>query len=1010
MTGLEGPSASAAFAHSFPQPTDLDDDSSSTNTCEGASSHFEATTDAPPAISVPRASYPLDGTAPAQVKAKAPEPEVHNPTEELRKPSDKSKASAKTGTTSFRTAHESVGDASSPRLSAVPESSFGGNAGRDPGQCREGLENRASTNGTTTPSMLPTSSTTSLLKHGHEAGKDSEAASHGMNDGPPTSSGYGRDAQPTEDSASLEPTKVETGLVRFDLPSDDIRRERQGRMRDQARKRGPVSRLRKDKVKDGEIVKVQNMLVRVEFTAHDIPADFTENDSEKMESRTIDKWKEYMVVCREYLDDETPFLLEMYRTRVIPVVEKSHTKRKCTHQIPLNRNTCKISLFSSLDKTMVIWVPSRKAKLVYILQARSGADSMEWYTFLRNTLGWNRNTVLQVNVPDLAANLRLENPFEKLESVRDLADGTDNDEAALLRTMAAEQVAAAVIIQRCLKMLERSEFSDVVSAWAADARIGLAWKRYDRLEWVHGANEKKMYGTIGMDKSHELELRPKQHYPTAVRIKKGESATEPAPVEGFLIRLTSQRGATQRFGRMFFKRLYFSTHNQFLVFNRPARADPPPSPNLPMRQDASIPGSHQISEKIPLIYSVNPFPLLDGQIQWLADAETSRIKHDRDAYDENDRKLGLVLKCDGVVNLCNVIKIRNVKRGAVPADGQVDSGSDVDFDQEVDDSRQDDGSTHVFDDQRTFELVLKNGLVIRLQAFDKVTKQEWIKRLQKLADYWKARTAADINLYKTVRRQNLERLAIDEQSESYVGQFARKWEVTNSFASPELYHMCGVGCCRSIHMSGILWRRPRMRAPFERNLVILSHGRLLLFQDALRGRDGRLIQQIHHERVGSLDLSDCYIYSGLITEHDMLYTSKPFDRSHPGRHALPRMYVEDGWSSTDEDTMTCFVIWHGKRSSWFRSQGLEEDGRTKRQVKKVSSLGKEGRSVVFKCRSRAERDHWVMSVAMEVSDGTVNAGYRGDCHSGARGTDFCDQIERLAIGDDVRLVGDEGKK
>lgn len=92
------------------------------------------------------------------------------------------------------------------------------------------------------------------------------------------------------------------------------------------------------------------------------------------------------------------------------------------------------------------------------------------------------------------------------------------------------------------------------------------------------------------------------------------------------------------------------------------------------------------------------------------------------------------------------------------------------------------------------------------------------------------------------------------------------------------------------------------------------------------------------------------------------------------------MFIEDGWSSTDEDTMTCFVIWHGKRSSWFQSQGVEEDGRTKRRIKKVRSLGKEGRGTVFKCRSRAERDHWVMSVGIE--------------------------IEKLAVAEDVRIVSE----
>ena len=64
-----------------------------------------------------------------------------------------------------------------------------------------------------------------------------------------------------------------------------------------------------------------------------------------------------------------------------------------------------------------------------------------------------------------------------------------------------------------------------------------------------------MYGTIAMQKSHELELRPKQHYPTNL-LNEGKATAdliEPTPIEGFLIRLTSQRGRDQRMGKMFFQ-------------------------------------------------------------------------------------------------------------------------------------------------------------------------------------------------------------------------------------------------------------------------------------------------------------------------------------------------------------------------------------------------------------------------------------------------------------------------
>lgn len=406
-----------------------------------------------------------------------------------------------------------------------------------------------------------------------------------------------------------------------------------------------------------------------------------------------------------------------------------------------------------------------------------------------------------------------------------------------------------------------------------------------------------------------------------------------------------------------------------------------------VRDDFNVPSAHEIASTIPLIYAVCPYPVHDGEIAWLAKGQSERRECDAEAYDEAERLVNTLLNCDGYVNLCNVARVRNVVRGATPADENVVEGSEVDFDQDVPDTQQDDGATVKFDDDRTFELLMQNGLVVRLQAYDKATKREWQRRLQDLARYWKRRSAADMDLYKQVRRQNLSELKIDEETEALMGQFARKWEVTKSHASAELYNMCAISCCRTINMSGTLFRKPRRHSTFTRCSVILTHGHLLFFQDTLRNRTGARERHIHNQRIGSIDLADCYLYSGLITENDLLYQNRTFDSNKPGRHALPRIYLEDGWTSIDEDTMTCFVVWHAQRKSIFRSPGeFDSDGGAKegkrQKLKRVSQLGVPGRSVVFKARSRAERDHWVMAIGME--------------------------IERLSRAEDVRIV--DGKK
>lgn len=488
---------------------------------------------------------------------------------------------------------------------------------------------------------------------------------------------------------------------------------------------------------------------------------------------------------------------------MIPAVEETHIQKYSTHQIPLNSKTTKVNLYSSLDKTVVVWLPWKKGTMIYIMRPRSAASSVEWYTFIRNALGWSRASSLQVHVPDLSVSLWLENPFERLEASRDAARAEKADDAAIIKTMQEEQAVASNVVKQCMALLEGSpEWASILEAWSTNEKMGLAWKRYDRLEWIHGINERKMYGTLAMETSHDLELRPKQHYPTTVRTQSGENLEEPPAVEGFLIRLTSQRGRDQRFGKMYFKRLYFSTHNQYLCFSRPAKALPPPPPKLPMTQGSKIPTASQIVDKIPLIYAINPYRTDRGQLTWLASGNRqSREKHDLDAFDENARKIKTLLQADGYINLCDVVDIRSVVRGSAPADRNVDEGPQVDFHEEVVDTQQDDGTTEEFDDSRTFELVLVNNLIIRLQSYDKATKKEWMKRLNDIVRYWKLRTAADIELLKMVRHTNLEELQIDEEMESFIGQYATKWEVTRAQASPELHHMCGISSCRTITVS-----------------------------------------------------------------------------------------------------------------------------------------------------------------------------------------------------------------
>ncbi|KZF23340.1 hypothetical protein L228DRAFT_282074 [Xylona heveae TC161] len=1029
LTGLEGPSTMAMYGHSFPQPDGLESDEAEgdigdeAEDPDGGGEDAEVTNEQPPAVPVPRSrtiepgetdpetanrgddtAIPTDQKVLSVDDQETSDPPAQPVSFETRPQLIKNGPSTQSADElSFVTAREDGLNRRSWKKGLAPpepleeaSSSRDSPSGKVPSQPEEFepstlqssiTADSAGQNGSyigDTPLFAgATNSTASLLDHGTRNG---ESLGTSQTDEPPavakgknplskiTSKRSKSQSRASDNSGAEEPVPTTTpetkkrhgsGFVHFDLPK---RNEHAARLMVAQMGRRRSLRHRRNKQHDGEIVKVEKMLVRVDSTMQQLPGDFNENDSFKTESRPVEKWREFVVACRQGVDDEADFSLQMYQSRVIPVVDKSHVKKRAKHEIPLNPKTTKVNLFSSLDKTVVVWVPWKSGTRFYIMRPRSAANSVEWYTFLRSVLGKHRSHRLQINIPDLSVTIRLDNPFLTLEKSQGAARAAEGDAGAIAEMMAEERAVAGRIIERCLETVRGlPEWANVVDVWIKSEKLGLAWKRYDRLEWIHGSNEQKMYGTIAMLKSHELELRPKQHYATSATDSDGSSIVEPPPIEGFLIRLTSQRGLDQRLGRMYFKRLYFTTHNQYLCFCRPSKARPPPPPIFPMSESSKVPTANQITKKIPLIYAVDPFAMDNGQISWLkSDVAETIEKHDADCCDEAQRKFETLLHCDGFINLCHVVRVRNVVRGATPADRNIDEGEDVDFHTDVADTHRDDGSTGQFDDDRTFELLMKNGLVVRLQAYDKVTKAEWMTRLRLLIKYWKLRTTTDLELFKKVRRENLQELKIDEQSEALLGQFAQKWEVTRSVASPELYNMCPISACRTISISGVLYRKPRRHSTFARCEVILSNGRLLIFHDSLRKRTGAEIPSTHHERQAAIDLRDCYIYSGLIAEGDLLYQDRTFDSNNPGHSALPRIYSDDGWTSRDEDTMTCFVIWHPTKKSIVKAKDDGKPDGKRQHLKRVSRLGVSGRSIVFKARSRAERDHWVLSIGLEI--------------------------------------------
>lgn len=556
--------------------------------------------------------------------------------------------------------------------------------------------------------------------------------------------------------ASGPQDKVRAKIARFNLDDNVLNQQQRIRSRiERTQDKVSAKRPHWSKESEGEMVRAQKMLVRIEETSQELPSDYSENVSLRTETREIKKWREYVVVCRKALEDNAPFTLKMYKTRVIQDVEKS--RKSACYEISMDKKTTKVNLYSALDKTWAIWHPFKRGTRIYILRPRSSAHAMEWYTFIRQTLGWHRPTSLLINVPDLDISVIFKDPFEQIR----LGNEKSREKEALV---------AESIVAHCIDVLKsRSEWSEVLEGWSKTSKMGLAWKRFDRLEWIHGSNEEHMYGTIGMQTSHDLELRPKHHYPSMIKTD-GEEEEEPAPIEGFLVRLTSQRGVQQRLGKEFSKRQYYFSQDRFLCFCKPSKALPPHPPDTDYANSA-IPTYHEILERNSLQYDILPYPVQNGDITWLASGNAEFLRrHDEEAIAQFGRNIANLQNAEGLIDLCQVTDVR--------------TSTGLGADSDTNDSR--------------FELVLSNDLVVRFKAYNDETRNEWVRRLSALVRYWKNRVKADAGELKTIRQHNLEILNIDERLESLFGQFASKWEVRRAEASPHLYNMCHLSGCRSI--------------------------------------------------------------------------------------------------------------------------------------------------------------------------------------------------------------------
>lgn len=729
----------------------------------------------------------------------------------------------------------------------------------------------------------------------------------------------------------------------------------------------------------GEILAAEKMLVmlkgtKLKYVSHQF------NEIENIETKVLKKWKEYIVVARNTGNTYAPILLQFYENRDIPRIQEDITKPVSKWDTVLSKNTY-VKFYSTLDKTIVFWRGSETGTLLYILRPRSHRLSLRWLSLFLRTLGAKKSSNLTIGIPGLGYSIEIKLPVAMIQEEQDRLErerrmnklvSYHEIKSVLSRASPLLKYVYAVTI----KLLKTVGYKkDDLRKFVGGRKYGLAWRHYDRIEWMAESNEEGIYYHWVLLDSYELEMRAKEYFAYNIIFDDNTTMEEPTPIEGFLVRLTTWSGKIKKYKghlhELFFKPLFFHTHNQFLFFSKTKNV----IPGNPVGHefDNFLDDEDKLAQA-PLIYEVRPFQTAsNGEIVWLENQNSSYTakRYDENGFYESQRRKMLLVNSNGFIDLCEVQKIQPFSQPIIPFMIFKPKESHMNSIQR----------------EQIIEIIMESGTKILLQAYNQETRDLWIERLTQLSKYWKRRNFETTARINDVREYNLAQfnVNIDSGVDTFLGLQGKKWESTSvdSVADEHLFYRTA----RSITLQGRLFQKPKKFASFRQYQAILCNGRLLLYNLT----NSHYTKNVCQTRVTTIDLtnSSTYVYSGPVTELDLLQgRDRSFDAQNPGAHYIPRVYL-DGWRSVEPEEHRCFVLWFGHKKplktkrtkSRRRDDGNQvnnenhdgddnddenNDNGIDFDIKLVNRLGVGGVSMVFLARSRQERDLWVLALNNEI--------------------------------------------
>ncbi|OCB84999.1 hypothetical protein A7U60_g7956 [Sanghuangporus baumii] len=687
---------------------------------------------------------------------------------------------------------------------------------------------------------------------------------------------------------------------------------------------------------NGPVVRRDRMLVRIFRCEHEgLKIPFIDKECRRTRGLDSKEWGEFLVIWRNRR-------LELYEDYHTPCKERILGHKHLAFVIPLTSLRTKLSLFSFIDMSFCLICPPTPTKSkedkgrrsifhhstrglnVFVLKPKSSSRALDWI--------WNLWIELGAALPD---HIEISCPLVHARVTLPVPDGGAG----------WREVTRDFVIDECSEAMEGSfAWQTVIQLPILNGRrLELCWRLDTRLDWVWLKNDvdgrkrdwEILFGAAisRLGSPTQLELHIASHYPTTITTRDGNHLEEPPSIEGYVHSYNRKTQARVQY--------YLSTHDGYLFAIRNEKVVAPPIPT-DLKSFAKSEVEFREDERVRLREQI-------VNARWLWDM----------------RNVLLVRRAMHVIHQVKDPSI-TANRATEPPDpdanvleqAQEPHNGSAEFrrtDSDIDDEGGDAGLAASADKarlkmRRSFEIVLKNGRILRFETHSTKIAVEWVTHLRALVQYWAKRYRQDtVNEMKIKESLVEERITISKRD--YKNGYRRSAtgaDVENTTLHlDEFWNWCVLDGCRQILKSGRVYMKKKYRAQYIQTHLILTRGFLVQFRV-------KNDFSLHTHQMGRINLIDAYVCSGYYAA-----LALPPDEYDPNSQPLTR-YFPDGLETRDMTEDTLFLLWYCPHADVGKSDKGDSNKTPIRQMNSKRKL------VFFRARSKLERDAWCWALNCEI--------------------------------------------